>query len=88
MNDNHSQPMPDRSLPGSTRTAPFAAHHNGGEKYATGVTASKTRVKNNITINTWNVRALRMAGKLEELTYDELVPLEHHRCLRGTMENV
>ena len=83
-----SQPIPDLSSPGSTRTTPFAAHHNGGEKYATGVTTSKSRVKNNITIGTWNVRALRMAGKLEELTYHEQVPLEHHRSLRSTMENV
>ena len=40
---------PDRSSPGSTRTAPSAAHHDGGEKYATGVTTSK--VRNNIIVD-------------------------------------
>ena len=56
----------DRSSPGSTRTAPSAAHHDGGEKYATGVTTSKVLASNNIIIGTWNLRTLRIAGKLEE----------------------
>ena len=47
-----SQPIPDRSSPGSKRTAPFVAHQDGGEKYATGVTTSKIRARNNITIGT------------------------------------
>ena len=62
-----SQPIPDRSLPGSKRTAPSIPHQDGGEKYATGVTTSKIHVRSNITVGTWNVRTLRMAGKLEEI---------------------
>jgi len=65
-----SQPIPDRSSPGSKRTAPSVAHQDGGEKYVTGVTTSKIRATNNITIGTWNVRTLRMEGKLEELSYE------------------
>ena len=65
-----SHPIPHRSSPGSKRTAPSVPHQDGGEKYATGVTTSKIHVRNNITIGTWNVRTLRMAGKLEELSYE------------------
>ena len=65
-----SQSIPNRSSSGSKGTAPSVAQQDGGEKYATGVTTSKIRVRNNITIGTWNVRTLRMAGKLEELSYD------------------
>ena len=65
-----SQPIPDRSSPGSKRTAPSLAHQDGGEKFATGVTTSKIRARNNITIGFWNEKTLRMAGKLEELSYE------------------
>ena len=65
-----SQPIPDRSSPGSKSTAPSVAHQEGGEKYATGVTTSKIRARNNVTIGTWNLRTLRIAGKLEELSYE------------------
>ena len=65
-----SQPIPDRSSPGSKRTAPSVAHQDGGRKYVTGVTTSKIRARNNITIGTWKVRTLRMAGKLEDLSYE------------------
>ena len=65
-----SHPIPHRSSPGSKGTAPSVPHQDGGEKYATGVTTSKIHVRNNITIGTWNVRTLRMAGKLEELSYE------------------
>ena len=71
-----SQSIPDRSSPGSKGTAPSVAQQDGDEKYATGVTTSKIRVRNNITIGTWNVRTLGMAGKLEELSFEQ-VPLEH-----------
>ena len=71
-----SQSIPDRSSPGSKGTAPSVAQQDGDEKYATGVTTSKIRVRNNITIGAWNVRTLRMAGKLEELSFEQ-VPLEH-----------
>ena len=64
------QPLPDRSSPGSTRTAPSAAHHDGGEKYATGVTTSKVLARNNIIIGTWNLGTLRIACKLEEQEYE------------------
>ena len=56
----------DRSSPGSTRTAPSAAHHDGGEKYAAGVTTSKVLARNNIIIGTWNLGTLRIACNLEE----------------------
>ena len=58
-----------RSSPG-TRTAPsVAGHQDGGEKYATDGPKS-LRARNNITIGTWNVRSLRAAGKVEELTHE------------------
>ena len=65
-----SQPIPDRSLPGSKRTAPSVPHQDGGEKYATGVTTSEIHVRSNISVGTWNVRTLQMAGKVEELSYE------------------
>ena len=44
-----SQSIPDRSSPGSKGTAPSVVQQDGDEKYATGVTTSKIRVRNNIT---------------------------------------
>ena len=64
---NHT--IPDRSPPGSTRTAPSAGHQDGGVKCATGV-SPKIRGRDNITIGTWNTRTLRAAGKLQELTHE------------------
>ena len=64
---NHT--IPDRSPPGSTRTAPSAGHQDGGVKCATGA-SSKIRGRDNITIGTWNTRTLRAAGKLQELTHE------------------
>ena len=61
--------IPDRSPLGSTRAAPSAVHQDGGVKYAIGA-SSKIRGKDNITIGTWNTRALRAAGKLQELTQE------------------
>ncbi|XP_035828272.1 craniofacial development protein 2-like [Aplysia californica] len=64
---NSSDTIPDRSSPGSSRNAPsVVVHQKGGEKYATN--AQKICARNNISIGTWNVRTLRTAGKLEELT--------------------
>ena len=40
-----------------------------GEKYVTDGPKS-LRARNNITIGTWNVRSLRAAGKVEELTHE------------------
>ena len=62
----HNHTIPDRLLPGSTRTAPSAVHQDGGVKYASGA-SSKTRGRDNITIGT---RTLRAAGKLQELTHE------------------
>ena len=64
----HNHTIPDRSLPGSTRTAPSAVHQDGGVKRATGASL-KIQGRDNITIGTWNTRTLRAAGKLQELTH-------------------
>ena len=41
-----------------------------GDKYATGVPKiKKIRGRENIAVGTWNVRTLRPAGKLEQLTH-------------------
>ena len=65
----NSDIIPDRSSPGLSRTAPsVVVHQDGGEKYATD--AQRVRARNNITIGTWNVRTLRTAGKLKELTHE------------------
>jgi len=61
--------IPDRSSPGLPRTAPSVAHQDRGRKYATDVKHSKIRARNTI-IGTWNVRTLRAAGKVEELTHE------------------
>ena len=63
--------IPDRASTGSTRAALPVPHQGRGDKYATGVfTGMKMRPRNNITIGTWNVRPLRTAGKLEELSHE------------------
>ena len=64
----HDHTIPDRSPPGSTRTAPSAVHQDEGVKYAAGA-SSKIRGRDNITIGTWNTRTLTAAGKLQELTH-------------------
>ena len=64
----HNHTIPDRSPPGSTRTALPTVHQDGGVKYATGA-SSKLRGRD-ITIDTWNKRTLRAAGKLQELTHE------------------
>ena len=62
-----TQSIPARSSPG-TRTAPsVAGHQDGGEKYATDGPKS-FRATNNITLGTWNLKSLRAAEKVEELT--------------------
>ena len=65
---NHA--IPDRSPPGSTRTASSAVHQDEGVKCATGA-SSKIRGRDNITIGAWNTRTLRAAGKLQELTHEK-----------------
>ena len=58
-----------QSLPGSTRTAPSAVCQDEGVRYATGA-SSNIRGRDNITIDTWNTRTLRAAGKLRELIHE------------------
>ena len=65
----HNHAIPDRSPPGSTRTALSAVHQDGGVKYAIGA-SSKIRGRDNITIGTWNIRTLRTARKLQELIHE------------------
>ena len=62
---------PDRSSPGSTRTAPPVSHQGRGEKCVTDERRKDSiRARNNTTIGTWNVRTLRGAGKAEELVHE------------------
>ena len=65
----HNHTIPDRSPPGSTRTAPSAVNQDRGVKHATGA-PSKIRGRDSITIGTWNTRTLRAVGKLQELTHE------------------
>ena len=52
-------------------TLPTASHWGVGDKHATGGTKiKKIRGKENISIGTWNVRTLKPAEKLEELTHE------------------
>ena len=60
--DDNTQPFHTGSVAArSTRTAPSAAHQDGGVKCATGA-SSRIRGRD-ITIGTWNTRTLRAAGK-------------------------
>ena len=65
----HNHTIPDRSPPGSTRSATSAVHQERGVKYATGA-SSKIRGRDSITIGTWNTRTLTATGKLQELTHE------------------
>ena len=79
----NTQPIPDRSSPGSTRTALSIGtdHQDGGVKCDTGATDTRIRARNNITIGTWNVRTLRAEGKLEELAHEMDRYLWHIRAM-------
>ena len=62
--------IPDRSSPGSTRTAPPAAHQGlSSEKCATDG-KSRIRARDKTVIGTWNVRTLRTAGRIEQLEHE------------------
>ena len=51
-------------------TAPTVRHRDVGDEYATSVPKiKKIRGRENISVRTWNVRTLRPAGKLEQLTH-------------------
>ena len=69
--------------PGLKMTAPSVRHRIIGDKYATGVPKVK-RIKGreNISVGTWNVRALSPAVKFEELTCNEQISLEHIRVCK------
>ena len=62
-------PIPARSSPGSTRTAPTVGHQDGGGKFTTGKLC-RVRTRDNIVVGTWNVRTLTADGKLEELAHE------------------
>ena len=64
---NHT--MPNRPPYGSTRTAPYAVHQEGGARHATGA-SSRICGRDNIAIGTWNTRTSRAAGKFQELTHE------------------
>ena len=53
-----------------TMIAPTVRYRDVGDKYATSVSKiKKIRSRENISVGTWNVRTLRPAGKLEQLTH-------------------
>ena len=57
-------------LQGVTQLWHTVRHRDVGDKYATGVPKiKKIRGRENIAVGTWNVRTLRPAGKLEQLTH-------------------
>ena len=62
--------IPARSSPKLSRTAPFVTHQGRGVKCTTGVPNKKIRARSNTIIGTWNVRALKNTGKLEELEHE------------------
>ena len=63
--------IPDRSQAGSTMTAPTAYHWGVDDKYAAGGTKiKKIRGTENVSTETWNVRILRPAGMVGELTHE------------------
>ena len=64
---NHT--IPDRSLSGSTRTAPSAVQQDEGVKHVIGA-SSKIRGRDNITVDTWNTMTLNAAEKLLKLTHE------------------
>lgn len=73
MLDKSESIIPDRSSPGSTRTAPAVSRQDGGDKCTTG-TLHKIRARDNIAIATWNIRTLAQTGRLQELTHE----MEHY----------
>ena len=62
--------IPDRSQTGITMTAPTNRHQDVGDNYATDVpNLKKIRGRESISDGIWNVRTLRPAGKVEQLTH-------------------
>ena len=65
--------IPARSSPGLKRTAPSVDNQDGGEKFDTGelsMSNKKIRVRDYISIATWNVRTLSQIGKVQELSHE------------------
>ena len=58
-----SQPIRDQSSPARIKKdRTFRSHQDGGDKYATGVTTSKIRARNNFTIsNYWHLEREKLA---------------------------
>ena len=51
-------------------SAPTVRRRDVGDEYVTGVQKIKNiRGRKNTSVGTWNVRTLRPAGKLEQLTH-------------------
>ena len=48
----------------------FRRHQDGDVKHATNCASSKIHGRDNITIGTWNIKTLRAAEKLKELTHE------------------
>ena len=65
-----TQAIPDRPSPGLQRAAPSAVYQGGGGKCATDIPNYKISARSNIIMGTLNVRTLREAGKLDELTHE------------------
>ena len=79
----------DQSQPGITMTAPTIRHRDVSDKHVTGaLKTKKIRGREIISVGTWNLRALRPTGKLEQLThargrYDWNIPVSA-RCAGNT----
>ena len=65
-----TQPILNRPSPGLQWAAPSAVYQGGGGKCAIDITNNKISARSNIIMGTWNVRTLREAGKLDELTHE------------------
>ena len=65
-----TQPIPDRPSPGLQMAALSAVDQGRGGKCATDIPNNKISARSNISMGKWNVRTLREAGKLDELTHE------------------
>ena len=69
--EQYNNSIPDRTSTGLTRSASFIAHQDKYVKLATDEkTIKKIKTRHNTYIGTWNVRTLRVDGKLEELIHE------------------
>ena len=90
MNNINNTLIPDRSQPGLTITMSTIKNRDVSSKYATGVPKiKKIRGKENISVRTWNVIALR--SSVETITADTcngLVSVEHSGALRDALKTL